>query len=97
MDPTADALIRSFEQHLRARNRARTTITNYMGELVRGQAALKAEGKSLATVTKADIEEHIAEILGRRSANTAAQRYKAFRIFFKWLEDEEDIPSPWRG
>ena len=89
MDDAADALIRSFERHLRARNRARTTITNYLGDLTRAQAALEAEGKSLATATRADLEDHIGDLLSRRAASTAATRYKVLRIFYKWIEDEE--------
>jgi hypothetical protein len=87
MDPTADALIRSFERYLRARNRARTTITNYLGDLTRAQAALETKGKSLSTATKADLEDHIGKLLARRAASTAATRYKSLRVFYKWLEE----------
>src|SRR4051794_25844724 len=87
MDPTADALIRSFERHLRARNRTCTTITNYLGDLTRAQAALETKGKSLSTATKADLEDHIGKLLARRAASTAATRYKSLRVFYKWLEE----------
>ncbi len=34
-----------------------------------------------------------ADILRRRSANTAATRYKVLRILYRWLEEEEDIEA----
>jgi len=44
--------------------------------------------------TRADLEEFLADLLARRSAATAATRYKVLRVLYRWLEDEEDVPNP---
>jgi hypothetical protein len=36
----------------------------------------------------------LADILRRRSANTAATRYKVMRVLYRWLEEEEELPNP---
>jgi integrase len=45
-------------------------------------------------VTSANAEEFLADLLARRSAATAATRYKVLRVLYRWLEEEEDVPKP---
>ena len=48
----------------------------------------------LRDATRADLEEFLADLLARRSAATAATRYKVLRVLYRWLEEEEDAPNP---
>jgi hypothetical protein len=43
----------------------------------------------LEDATRADLEDFMADLLARRSAATAATRYKALRVLYRWLEEEE--------
>jgi hypothetical protein len=36
----------------------------------------------------------VERLLGRRTASTAATYYKVLKIFYRLLEEEEEIPSP---
>jgi site-specific recombinase XerD len=87
-------LVRSFERHLRAENRSERTVENYLESLHQAEVFLGGRGRRLEEATKADLEDFLADLLARRSASTAATRYKVLRILYRWLEEEEDVPSP---
>jgi site-specific recombinase XerD len=87
-------LVRSFERHLRAENRSEHTVENYLESLHQAEVFLCSRGRRLEEATKADLEDFLADLLARRSASTAATRYKVLRILYRWLEEEEDVPSP---
>ena len=53
-----------------------------------------AHGVCLRDATRADLEDFLADLLARRSAATAATRYKVLRVLYRWLEEEEDVPNP---
>jgi len=88
------SLLRSFERHLWAQNRSERTVGNYLESARLAEAFLEGRGKRLEDATQADLEDFLAGILRRRSANTAATRYKVLRILYRWLEEEEELPSP---
>jgi integrase/recombinase XerC len=88
------SLLRSFERHLRAQNRSERTVGNYLESARLAEAFLEGRGKGLEEATQADLEEFLADILRRRSANTAATRYKVLRVLYRWLEEEEEFPNP---
>jgi site-specific recombinase XerD len=88
------SLLRSFERHLRAQNRSDRTVGNYLESARLAQAFLKSRGKRLEEASQADLEDFVGDILRRRSANTAATRYKVLRVLYRWLEDEEELPNP---
>jgi hypothetical protein len=50
---------------------------------------LEGRSKRLEEATQADLEDFLGDILRRRSANTAATRYKVMRVLYRWLEEEE--------
>jgi site-specific recombinase XerD len=91
---TPSRLVRSFERHLRAENRSERTVENYLESLHQAEVFLRSRGRRLEEATKADLEDFLADLLVRRSASTAATRYKVLRILYRWLEEEEDVPSP---
>jgi integrase/recombinase XerC len=88
-----DQLLRSFERYLRATNRSERTVGNYQESLHQVEAFLHPRGVRLRDATRADLEEFLADLLARRSAATAATRYKVLRVLYRWLE-EEGRPQP---
>ena len=47
----------------------------------------------LAAASREDIEAYLAGLLARWKPATAANRYRALRVFYAWLEDEGEIPT----
>ena len=89
-----DRLLRSFERYLRATNRSERTVGNYLENLHQVETFLQPRGVRLRDATRADLEDFLADLLARRSAATAATRYKVLRVLYRWLEEEEDVPNP---
>jgi integrase/recombinase XerC len=86
-----DNEIRSFVLALRAGNKSPRTIQSYE-EAVR-QFAATLDDKSVDQITRADVEQWFVSLyaLGRSPA-TVSGRYKSLKQFFRWLEDEGDLP-----
>jgi len=89
-----DPLLRSFERYLRAANRSERTVGNYLESLRQAEAFLRPRGVRLRDASRADLEDFLADLLARRAAATAATRYKVLRVFYRWLEEDEDLPNP---
>jgi hypothetical protein len=87
------SLLRSFERHLRAQSRSERTVGNYLDSARLAEAFLEGRGKRLEEATQGDLEDFLGEILRRRSANTAATRYKVLRVLYRWLAEEEELPN----
>jgi site-specific recombinase XerD len=99
VSPAYRMLARSYERHLRASNRARMTITTYMGEIDALSVYLAAQGMPTdpAAIPREHVESFIADILSRAKPATALNRYRALGTYFRWLEEEGEIPdSPMR-
>ena len=64
------------------------------GEPPSGRDVPAAPWRTPADATRADLEDFLADLLARRSAATAATRYKVLRVLYRWLEEEEDVPNP---
>src|SRR5215216_3673451 len=75
--PSVD-LQASFERHLRAENKAARTVETYLEAVLQLEAFLAARGRGLATASREDI---------------AANRYRALRVFYAWLEEEGEIAT----
>jgi site-specific recombinase XerD len=78
--PAPGSLLRSFERHFRAQNRSERTVGNYLEGARVAESFLEGRGKQLEDATQADLEDFLGDILRRRSANTAATRYKVLRV-----------------
>ncbi len=93
--PSVDDLARSFERYLRAGNKSRRTIETYL-EAVRGFAAHLAatSGRALDQARREDVEAWIGVLLARWKPATAHNRYRGLHAFYRWLEEEDDLPSP---
>jgi site-specific recombinase XerD len=90
---TLSPLARSFVRHLRAENRSETTVTTYMAGVGQAEAFLRARGQGLADASRADLESFLGELLTQRAPGTVATYFKALRILYGWLEEEDEIPS----
>lgn len=53
------SLLRSFEEHLRARNRSERTVGNYLGCARLAESFLGSRGKQLEDATQADLKDFI--------------------------------------
>jgi site-specific recombinase XerD len=92
---TLTDLIPSFERHLRAKNRAPRTVTDY----VRSAQMLADElgPIDVRAITKGQIEDYIDGITQRTSAGHSASHYRRLQQLFRWLLNEEEITdSPMR-
>jgi hypothetical protein len=80
LDPNAPhSLRRSFELRLRAENRAPNTIAGCLESIRQAEAFLASRGKTLQDADRTDLEAFMVDLLSRRSASTAATRYKGLR------------------
>jgi site-specific recombinase XerD len=95
MTVTLESLAESFEIHLRATNKAPTTISIYLGALTRLTNHPGTPGDP-GTITRQDIERYLAAELERGSAPASVSvYYRALQAFFKWAFDEGEIePNP---
>jgi site-specific recombinase XerD len=83
----------SFERHLRAENKSARTVETYLEAVLQLEAFLAARGRGLATASREDIEAYLAGLLARWKPATAANRYRALRVFYAWLEEEGEIAT----
>jgi site-specific recombinase XerD len=83
----------SFERHLRAENKSARTVETYLDAVTQLAAFLALRGVDLAGARREDIEAFLAGLLARWKPATAANRYRALRVFYAWLEDEGEIPT----
>jgi site-specific recombinase XerD len=94
MDATGPhSLIRSFERQLRAENLSARTIGNYQETLGQAEAFLAQRGRGFADADRADLQDFLADLLSRRSAETAATRYKHLKRLYRWLVEEGEISA----
>jgi site-specific recombinase XerD len=83
----------SFQRHLRAENKSVRTVETYLEAAQQLDAFLRTRGIDLAAADRDDIEAYLAGLLARWKAATAANGYRALRVFYAWLEDEGETPS----
>lgn len=93
--PTIRELIPSWELHLRAERKASKTIVTYTQAA--GQLAdfLDAAGMptEIDAIRREHVESFIVSLIDTRSAATALNRYASLRQYFKWLDEEGEIPD----
>src|SRR6266487_4449918 len=98
---SVDDLARSFERHLRPGNKSPRTIETYLQAVDQFAAHLRANrkangGRGLADARGEDVEAFVVALLERHKPATASNRYRGLHAFYRWLEDEEEIPHPMR-
>lgn len=95
-----DLLCESWESHLRSRNLAPGTISNYLASIGMFDKFLASKGmpRSVTNIRREHIEAFIADILDRRSPATASIRYVILKLFWVWLIEEGEVKeSPVRN
>jgi site-specific recombinase XerD len=97
MRHSTDDLARSFQRHLRASNKSPRTIRAYLEAVSQFTAHLHNHqrtngGRGLADARSQDIETFMVDLLARHKPATANNRYRGLHAFYRWLQDEEDIP-----
>src|SRR6266545_5229922 len=85
--------LRSFERHLRAANRAESTIASYLASLRQAERFLAPRDVGLPDAQRADLEAFLADLLARWKPATAATRYKVLRLYYQWLEEEGEVTA----
>jgi site-specific recombinase XerD len=98
---SVDDLARSFECHLRTQNKSPRTIETYLQAVDQFATHLRAHrrahgGRGLADAGGEDVEAFIVALLSRHKPATASNRYRGLHAFYRWLEDEEEVPHPMR-
>ena len=92
--------ISSFRLHLAAEGKAVRTVQTYT-EAVQWFAAahlLRETGHAdWREVRRHNVQEWVVWLLGRYSPAYASNQFRALQQFFKWLADEEEIPTRWPG
>jgi site-specific recombinase XerD len=89
--PSVADLVRSFDLHLRAENRAGRTIETYLDALRLADQFLSARGVELEQARRRCRGVHRRPTRPLKPA-TAANRYRSLRVFYGWLEAEGEIP-----
>jgi site-specific recombinase XerD len=84
-------LARSFVRHLRAENKSPGTIANYLEAVKQLTLFLTARDRTVTQARREDLEDFLTSLLERWSAGTAVTRYRALRVFYGWLVEEDEI------
>ena len=89
-------LLQSFDIHLRARNRSERTNETYIDSTTQFlEFAIDRDLPSQPTQwTRSHVGGFMAFLMEERGlkSSTANNRYRGLQAFFRWLEDEGDIP-----
>ncbi|MHB1444845.1 MAG: tyrosine-type recombinase/integrase [Acidimicrobiales bacterium] len=90
-----EGLVQSFGRHLRALNRSPRTREKYVMAATQLARYMAAEGGpvNVADIRRRDVEGYITHLLDAFTPGTALTRYQDLQQFFKWLVDEEEIPT----
>lgn len=87
------SFLRLYERHLRAGNRAETTVYKYVLTARQLIDFLTAAGMptQARALSREHVEAFIENTLAHAKASTAATRFQALRVFFTFLVDEGEI------
>ena len=91
------ALLPDWQRHLRALNRAPSTISSYqtVGRAFVAYLTAKGMPTRAGAVKREHIEHYLADLAERGSASNAAKHFRSLQQLFRWLEDEGEVdPSP---
>jgi site-specific recombinase XerD len=89
---SGDALLRSFERHLRAENKRQASIDHYIGASRQFLAYAAAENlPGIENVTREHVEMWLEQLHKTYRPHSVRNRFIGLRIFFKWLAAEGEI------
>jgi site-specific recombinase XerD len=78
-------------RHLRAENKSPGTIDNYLEAVKQLTVFLAARDRSVTQARREDLEAFLGSLLDRWTAGTAVNRYRALRVFYGWLVEEDEL------
>lgn len=90
------ALLGAWTRSLRARNLSPATVRTYAesGRQLAEHLAASGRGEvGIGELTRADVEEFIADLAATRSASTASVRYRAVQQLFGWAVEEGELAA----
>jgi site-specific recombinase XerD len=88
------ANLASFARHLRAENKAPSTITTYAKAIVQLEAFLARTGMptTVARIRREHVEAFLISLQeAERRPATVSQRFRSLQQFFRWLRDEGEV------
>ena len=85
----------SWRRSLEAANRSHNTVLTYTEGLRQFTDFIVMRGMPTEVdhIRHAHIEAFLADILSRRKAATASNRYRAVQAFFRWCEEEGEVTA----
>lgn len=88
-------LLPDWSRHLRAMNRAPSTIASYGSVGTHFLAYLSAKGMPTAvgSIRREHVEAYIADMVDVVSAATVAKHYRSLQQLWRWLVDDGEIPD----
>lgn len=91
----AGALVPSWLRSLRAENKSPRTVQSYEEAALQFVAFLDERGMptQVAGIHREHVEMFVEHLLATKSPSTASNRYRSLQQFFRWLEDEGEIPA----
>lgn len=92
---TLEALLGSWELHLRSERKAPKTLEAYLSAGAQLADFLRSSGMptEVHAIKREHIEAWIVQLLESRAPATANQRYRSVQQLFKWLAEEGEIPA----
>jgi len=87
-----EALIKSFERHLRAEGKRQQTIDHYVGATRQFAAFCQAENlPDLTEITREHVELWLERLYQTYKPHSVRNRFVGLRIFLRWLLAEDEI------
>jgi len=89
-----DELLHDWTRHLRATNRAPSTIASYLRVGTAFLSYLREAGMPTAAsaVSREHVESFLADLGDRVAAATTAKHYRSLQQLFRWLVEDGEIP-----
>src|SRR5512133_3224750 len=90
-----EALAPSWQLSLTAENKSPATLTRYGYATTQLSAFLRGRGMptDVGAISREHVEAFLVDVMERRSASTAAARYRGLGQFFAWCEAEGEITT----
>jgi site-specific recombinase XerD len=88
-------LLPDWSRHLRAMNRAPSTIASYQAVGAHFLAYLEQQGMPTTAngITREHVESYIADMVGTVSPATVAKHYRSLQQLWRWLVEDGEIPD----
>jgi site-specific recombinase XerD len=95
IEPRGDLVVNvaSWRRHLRASNLSPNTVRTYLDSLDRFATFLDEQGMpaDISGIRREHVEAFVQSLLERWKPTTAANRYVALNVFFRWAVEEAEI------